>query len=75
MTGVVKAPDEARLSGATMAITNAASGWSVVVVTASHGGYSASSLPPGDYDIKVELAGFQAQAVRGVAVTGGSTST
>ena len=72
VTGVVTAPDQARLSGATIAITNAASGWSVVVVTASHGGYSASSLPPGDYDIRVELAGFQAQAVRGVAVTGGA---
>jgi iron complex outermembrane receptor protein len=71
--GVVTAPDRARLPGATMTITDPTSGWSVVVVTASHGGYSGSSLPPGDYDIKVELAGFQTQVVRGVAVTSGDS--
>src|SRR5512139_159329 len=73
VTGVVTAPDQARLPGATVTITNPASGWSVVVVSASHGGFSASNLPPGEYDIKVELAGFQAQAVRGVAVTSGAS--
>ena len=70
VTGVVTAPDQARLPGATVTITNPASGWSVVVVTASHGGFSGSNLPPGDYDIKAELSGFQTQIVRGLTVTG-----
>lgn len=71
--GVVTAPDAARLPGATVTITNAASGRMVIVVTARHGGYSGSSLQPGRYDISVELAGFQAQTVRGVTVAGGES--
>ena len=71
VTGVVRAPDDARLPGATLTITNPVSGWSVVVVTAGHGGYSGSGLPPGLYDVKVEMPGFQPQEVRGLAVTGG----
>ena len=72
VTGVVTAPDQARLPGAVVTITNPSSGRSVVVVTASHGGYSGSSLQPGDYDISVSLPGFQTQVARAVAVRAGA---
>jgi iron complex outermembrane receptor protein len=74
VTGVVTAPDDARLPGATITITNVSSGWSLVVVTASHGGYSGSGVPPGDYEIKAELHGFQTQIVSRITVTSGETS-
>lgn len=72
--GVVTAPDDARLPGATITITSLSSGWSLVVVTASHGGYSGSGIPPGDYEVKAELPGFQTQVVPRVRVTSGETT-
>jgi iron complex outermembrane receptor protein len=71
LMGIVTAPDEARLPGATVTIANPATGWSVAVVTAGHGAYSASGVPAGDYDVTVELAGFQRQVVRVVSLSGG----
>ena len=73
IVGVVTAPDGARLPGAAVLITNLASGSSVTVVTANHGGYSGSNLPPGDYDVEARSAGFQAQVARGVAVRSGAS--
>ncbi|MBP1779605.1 MAG: TonB dependent receptor, partial [candidate division NC10 bacterium] len=73
ISGTVMAPDAARLPGATVTVTDALSGRSVVVVTARHGGYSGSDLPPGEYDVTVELPGFQAQTIRGVRVNTGET--
>ena len=73
VVGVVTAPDGARLPGASVRITHPASGWSVIVVTANHGGYSGSNLPPGEYDVEAGSAGFQAQVARGVAVTSGAS--
>ena len=73
VVGVVTAPDGARLPGAAVRITHPASGWSVTVVTANHGGYSGSNLPPGDYDVEAGSAGFQAQVARGIAVTSGAS--
>ena len=73
VTGTVTAPDRARLAGALVTITSRASGRSFVVVAASHGGYSASNLPPGEYDITVEMPGFEPQVARGITITGGET--
>jgi len=61
------------LPGVTVTITNPASGRVLIVVTAGHGGYSGSSLPPGDYDIAVELPGFRTQVALGVHVMGGES--
>jgi iron complex outermembrane recepter protein len=71
--GFVTAPDEARLPGVTITIRNLATGSSLVIVTAGHGGYSASDLRPGDYEVKAELEGFQTQVAERVTLRAGDS--
>jgi iron complex outermembrane receptor protein len=73
LVGLVTAPDDARLPGVTITIRNLATGSSLVIVTAGHGGYSASSLGAGDYEIKAELQGFETQVAERVTLAAGET--
>jgi len=51
----------APILGATIVITNTATGLSRTIVTDASGTYVAASLPPGQYRIEVSLAGFTTQ--------------
>jgi iron complex outermembrane recepter protein len=73
LIGVVTAPDEARLPGVSVTLKNVDTGWTLVVVTASHGGYSGSGLPAGEYEVSAQLAGFETQVAPRVALAPGET--
>jgi iron complex outermembrane receptor protein len=73
VVGFVIGPDDARLPGVAVTITEVASGSTVTVVTGDHGGYRGSALRPGHYELKAELAGFQTQIVRELVLAEGQT--
>ena len=73
VVGFVTGPDEARLPGVVVTITEVASGSTVTVVTGDHGGYRGTALQPGRYELKAELAGFQTQIIRDLALADGQT--
>jgi hypothetical protein len=58
VTGTVKDSQGAVLPGATVTVTNTATGAVRTTVTNDSGSYSMPGLPPGDYVLKIELAGF-----------------
>jgi hypothetical protein len=63
LQGTVADDQGLALPGATVTLTNAETGWTRTAVTDSQGWYRGAALPPGIYEIKVELSGF-ASAVR-----------
>jgi iron complex outermembrane receptor protein len=69
--GVVTAPDEARLPGTTITLTNLDTGSTVVIVTAGHGGYTGSDVAAGNYTLTAELPGFETQSVSSVVLSPG----
>lgn len=58
-SGVVHDDTGAVLPGATVTITNVKTGLQRLLITDAGGRYTAPLLPPGDYRIEVELAGFK----------------
>jgi iron complex outermembrane receptor protein len=56
--GIVVGPDDARLPGVTVTITNTATRQVLTIVTADHGRFSGSNLAPGEYDLTATLDGF-----------------
>ncbi len=56
--GVVRDASGGLLPGVTVTVANKATGLSRVVVSGERGAYRAAELPPGDYTITMELAGF-----------------
>lgn len=62
-SGVVHDDTGAVLPGATVMITNVKTGLQRVLVSDVNGRYAAPLLPPGEYRIEIELAGFK-RAVR-----------
>jgi uncharacterized surface anchored protein len=59
ITGLVRDPTGAAISGASVTVTNKATGANRNVTTNSEGLYSFPSLPPGTYELKVEQPGFK----------------
>jgi outer membrane receptor protein involved in Fe transport len=57
--GTITDPSSAALPGATIVITNTATGLTRTTVTNQSGFYDASLLPPGTYNLTAELTGFQ----------------
>jgi hypothetical protein len=74
ITGVVTDTQEAVLPGATITITSAETGYTRSAVTNADGFYSLSLVPPGTYDLSVELSGFTT-AKRSIILTVGATVT
>lgn len=62
INGTVTDSTAAAVSGATITISNPATGFSRVLKTNDQGLYSAPALIPGVYNVKVEMQGFQAQS-------------
>jgi outer membrane receptor for ferrienterochelin and colicin len=72
ITGQVVDNSGAVLPGATVTITSADTGFTRTVATTDDGLYTLAAIPPGTYEIKAELAGFQTATISKTVVTVGS---
>ncbi len=75
INGTVTDTTGAAVNGATITISNPATGFTRVIQTNEGGVYSAPALNPGAYNIKVEKTGFQAQTRSAVELQVGQTPT
>jgi hypothetical protein len=73
ITGVVRDPDGAVVSGASVLAVDVTRGVSRTVVTTTAGAYTLAGLAPGVYEIQVEFAGFASAVRQGVRVATGAT--
>jgi len=71
ISGRVFDQQQAAVPGVTVTATNSATGFNRVVTTDQEGVYRLTALPVGTYQVKVELAGFQA-ITRAIEVTVGA---
>ena len=71
ITGVVKDPDGRAVPGVTVTVIDVATNRQRVVITTEDGVYTAASLPPGEYRIDVELAGFKSLRREGIRLATG----
>ncbi len=69
LQGTVLDDQGASIPGASVVATGRATGLTRETVTGGDGGYQLLSLPPGEYDIRVELAGFKVSTVEGVRLS------
>ena len=74
IAGTVTDQLAAVLPGATVTVTNKDTGASRVVQSGGDGTFSVQALPPGAYDVVIELSGFQ-PTVNPVDVVTGATTT
>lgn len=63
VTGKVIDPTGAVIPGVEITVTNTATGVSRSALTNETGNYTITQLPPGNYTVKAELAGFKAKVV------------
>lgn len=70
--GIVLDPSSSVVPNAKVTISNASTGIAAETMSNSAGFYRFSSLAPGDYQVKVEAAGFRAPAIS-VALNAGQT--
>ncbi|MBE3135247.1 MAG: carboxypeptidase regulatory-like domain-containing protein, partial [Acidobacteria bacterium] len=75
LLGTVFDEQGAVLPGATISITNVETGWNRVIVSDERGYYRAAALPPGQYEMKIEMTGFSAQVRSGMTLTVGQEAT
>lgn len=72
IVGTVKNPNGELVPGATLTVTNPATGLSRTLTTNDQGGFSAVNLPSGEYTIDVEAPGFGKFTQTGYKVEVGS---
>jgi hypothetical protein len=75
INGTVTDASGAAVGGATVTITNVDTNVSRTAVTTTAGTYYVTDLIPGNYNVKVEKAGFKTFLQQKVNVVGGATST
>ncbi|HEX3102587.1 MAG TPA: TonB-dependent receptor, partial [Pyrinomonadaceae bacterium] len=75
ITGTVTDPGGAVVKGATVTITNVGTNKSVVLMTSDEGSFTANTLDPVVYDVKVESPNFKKALVQKVKVDTASTAT
>ncbi len=73
MVGTVRDHNGAVIPGATVTIRSVATQSARLIVTADDGGFAAQSLPPGVYQVSVEMDGFRPLSRDGLQVTTGET--
>lgn len=71
LQGVVRDPQGAVVVGASVTARNPATGFSRDAITNDEGYYQITNLPPGDYEVKVEAAGFSTARIHTVTLTVG----
>ena len=74
IAGTIRDEQGALIANANVTIINTATGASRVVQTNDEGAFSAASLLPGSYDIRVEAQGFSASTLAAQVATGGTTT-
>lgn len=75
ITGTVTDPQGAVVPGAQVTITNDATGQSRTMTTTANGDYSAPSLDPGSYTVRVKSANFKEFVAKSVDVAVSTTTT
>jgi hypothetical protein len=75
LQGTVADEQGAVLPGASVTVTNSATGASRTGVTDSRGYYRAAALVPGPYEVRVELSGFDTTVRRGLVLSIGEEVT
>ena len=68
LTGTVTDPSGAAISGATVAVTDAATSAAHTVKTGPDGRYLAGGLVPGAYNLRAQAPGFQIQYLHGIVI-------
>ncbi|MGZ4814754.1 MAG: outer membrane beta-barrel protein [Terriglobales bacterium] len=68
LSGVVKDPQDKVIPGATLTLTNIATNTVRTQKSNAQGVYSFDLLPPGDYRLQVEAAGFRKQVLENIHV-------
>lgn len=74
ISGTVKDQNDAVVRGATVKVTNAATGAERTATTNDDGNYLLTNLAPGEYSMSVTATGFQATNSKVQVSVGGSTS-
>jgi Carboxypeptidase regulatory-like domain len=75
LTGTVSTPSKSPIRGAAVTATNLATGLARAAITDANGVYRIPILPPGVYEVKIEINGFATQIKKGVMLTVGQTLT
>jgi len=75
LLGTIVDEQGAVLPGVAITVTNTETGWNRVVVTNERGYYRAAALPPGKYEMKIEISGFRAEVRSGMTLTIGQEAT
>src|SRR5215510_14997727 len=75
LTGTVSDPSKTPIRGANVTATNLAIGLARSAMTDVNGAYRIPLLPPGVYEVKIELNGFSTQVKKDVTITVGQTLT
>src|SRR5215468_9121669 len=73
LTGTVSDPSKSPIRGASVTATNFAIGLARSAMTDTNGVYRIPLLPPGVYEVKIELNGFSSQIKKDVTLTVGQT--
>src|SRR5215475_6418302 len=71
LTGAVFSPAKTVIPDATITTTDLATGLTRAVATDSGGNYRIPLLPPGRYEVKVEVSGYNTQIKKGITLTVG----
>jgi hypothetical protein len=75
LSGTVTDPAGAQVPGATVTLSNPATGLNRRFTTSDTGQYSFPLVPPGKYDLKVEQTGFEASVHQNIVLEVGQDST
>src|SRR5262245_51800986 len=75
LTGVVLDASKSYVRGATVTANNLATGLSRSATSGADGVYRIPLLPPGEYEVKIEIKGFNPQIKKDVTLTVGQTLT
>jgi hypothetical protein len=75
ITGVVRDPGRSVVRGATVKATNMATGLTRSAMSDTKGAYRIPLLPPGVYEVKIEVNGFNTQIKKEITLTVGQVLT
>src|SRR5450759_1738053 len=75
LLGTIVDDQGAVLPGVTVTVKNTETGWNRVTTTDQRGYYRAAALPPGAYDMTVEMSGFNKEIRSGMVLTIGQEAT
>ncbi len=75
ITGVVRDPGKSVVRGATVKATNMATGLTRIAISDTNGVYRIPLLPPGVYEVKIEVNGFTTQIKKEITLTVGQVLT